>query len=143
MIAGLLLIAVAVAFVALDRLTKAVVARRMRPGRALTFGAALQLRHVRHRLNPQVVDRQREWLIALLACTSAFVVWLTIAGAFFTAPLARVGLAIALAGASCNLWDRLRHHAFVDFICVGRWPAFNLADIGICVGVLLALMQLR
>ena len=51
-----------------------------------------------------------------------------------------VGLGLVLGGALGNLLDRLRYRAVVDFLdfYVGQWhwPAFNVADIGICLGAL-------
>ena len=48
-----------------------------------------------------------------------------------------VALAIGmqLGGAIGNLIDRLRVGAVVDFLDVGRWPIFNLADSSIVVGM--------
>ena len=51
------------------------------------------------------------------------------------------GLAIALiaGGALGNLFDRLRTGAVIDFIDLYwrayHWPAFNIADSAICIGV--------
>lgn len=56
---------------------------------------------------------------------------------FFTA------LGLIMGGAVGNLIDRIRHRAVVDFLdfYVGNWhwPAFNVADIAICCGAVLAL----
>jgi signal peptidase II len=41
----------------------------------------------------------------------------------------------ALGGAAGNLADRLRRGAIVDFIAIGRWPPFNLADVAIVGGI--------
>ena len=47
-------------------------------------------------------------------------------------------MAAILGGALGNLVDRLRWREVVDFLdfYIGQshWPAFNVADIGICVG---------
>jgi signal peptidase II len=40
-------------------------------------------------------------------------------------------------GALGNLADRIRAGAVTDFIAVGSWPPFNLADVSITIGVLL------
>jgi signal peptidase II len=40
-----------------------------------------------------------------------------------------------LGGAAGNVADRVRRGAIVDFIAIGRWPPFNLADAAIVVGV--------
>jgi signal peptidase II len=57
----------------------------------------------------------------------------------------RVALGLILGGALGNLMDRLRLGFVVDFLdaYVGRyhWPAFNLADSAICVGVAMLLVE--
>lgn len=58
-------------------------------------------------------------------------------------PLAAIGL--ILGGAAGNLLDRVRLGYVVDFLdaYVGsyHWPAFNLADSAICVGVAMLLLE--
>ncbi len=58
------------------------------------------------------------------------------------------GLGLIWGGALGNIHDRLRWGAVVDFLDfhwgLNHWPAFNLADVGICLGAgLLALSILR
>ncbi len=56
------------------------------------------------------------------------------------------GLALILGGAVGNLVDRLRFGHVVDFVDVfvgeHHWPAFNVADSAICVGVSLLFIDL-
>jgi signal peptidase II len=52
--------------------------------------------------------------------------------------LVAAGIAAALAGASGNLIDRVIHGAVVDFVALGRWPVFNLADVAIVAGAVVA-----
>ena len=137
-----LALAAGAGLVVLDRLTKAVVGSWLAPGVAQRLGPGVRVTHVRHRLNRAVIDRQRLRLVALLSGTVVMLLWLASGDAFFASPAAAAGLGMAVGGASCNLWDRLRHHAFIDFICIGQWPAFNVADIGVCVGATLALWSL-
>ena len=55
--------------------------------------------------------------------------------------LVLTGLALILGGAIANVIDRIRFGAVVDFLdfYIGRyhWPAFNIADSAICLGVML------
>jgi lipoprotein signal peptidase len=53
-----------------------------------------------------------------------------------------VGLGLALGGATSNLADRVLRGAVVDFIAVGPWPTFNLADAGMVAGVVLLAVSL-
>jgi signal peptidase II len=51
--------------------------------------------------------------------------------------LAWVGLGLVLGGTVGNLIDRLRLGYVTDFIDFGFWPAFNLADSAIVVGIVM------
>jgi len=51
--------------------------------------------------------------------------------------LGRSALGLILGGTIGNLIDRLRFDGVTDFISIGIWPAFNLADSAIVVGVIL------
>ena len=64
-------------------------------------------------------------------------------GPFEQNALGAVGIGITIGGATGNLVDRLRRGAIVDFIAIGRWPVFNLADAAIFSGLALALISLR
>jgi signal peptidase II len=48
---------------------------------------------------------------------------------------AAAGVGVAIGGATGNLLDRLVRGHVVDFIQIGFWPIFNLADIGIVGGI--------
>jgi signal peptidase II len=51
--------------------------------------------------------------------------------------LTRIALGLVLGGTIGNLIDRLRFGAVTDFISVGWWPVFNVADSCIDVGVII------
>ena len=51
--------------------------------------------------------------------------------------LSRSALGLILGGTIGNLIDRLRFGGVTDFISIGWWPAFNIADSAIVVGVIL------
>lgn len=52
--------------------------------------------------------------------------------------VAAAGIGLALGGATANLIDRSRHGAVLDFVIVGRWPPFNVADVALVAGTVLA-----
>ncbi|MBU0667931.1 signal peptidase II [Patescibacteria group bacterium] len=53
-------------------------------------------------------------------------------------PLAIIAIALIIGGALGNLYDRLAHGFVIDFIKVGWWPTFNLADAFLTAGIFLA-----
>jgi len=60
--------------------------------------------------------------------------------------LSEVALVVILAGAIGNLIDRVRFDSVIDFLdlYIGQyhWPAFNIADSAICIGVALLLVRM-
>ncbi len=63
------------------------------------------------------------------------------------APLLSFGLALVLGGAIGNVIDRIIHGHVIDFIHVHyadvwHYPIFNIADIGICVGMALVVIDM-
>jgi len=48
-------------------------------------------------------------------------------------------LGLVITGALANLLDRIVYQGVVDFIQIGIWPNFNLADVFIGSGVLILL----
>jgi signal peptidase II len=58
-------------------------------------------------------------------------------------PLAWLPVGLLLGGAAGNLIDRAREGAVTDFIDLPLWPAFNVADIAITIGVLALLYVLE
>jgi signal peptidase II len=55
-----------------------------------------------------------------------------------------IAAGLILGGAVANLGDRMIAGSVVDFLDVGWWPSFNLADVFLCVGcALLVVTALR
>ncbi len=54
-----------------------------------------------------------------------------------TRPGMWVAAGLLAGGALGNLADRVRADAVTDYIQIGSWPAFNLADVCVTAGVLL------
>ena len=56
---------------------------------------------------------------------------------FLDTRLVRLAIGLILGGTIGNLVDRLRFGYVTDFIDIGIWPTFNIADSAITVGVIL------
>ena len=54
----------------------------------------------------------------------------------------RIALGLILGGAVGNLIDRLSLGYVTDFVDVGFWPVFNIADSAVVVGVIIAVYSL-
>lgn len=86
----------------------------------------------------------QKWFFIVLALTIS--VWLVVLIRRHAAErLMPTALALVLGGALGNVIDRIRFGAVVDFldfhVAGWHWPAFNIADSAISVGVVLLLWQ--
>jgi len=90
-------------------------------------------------VNRSRARQSARWELASLVALVVLLAALERGGAFGS-PVAHAALGAAVGGAIGNVHDRLRHGAVVDFIAVGRWPAFNVADVAIVVGVVATLL---
>lgn len=83
------------------------------------------------------------WALTLisLAIIIGVVVWLYREKNRWT----KLALCLVLGGAVGNVLDRLRFGAVVDFldfhIGTYHWPAFNVADTAVCIGVFIIIVQ--
>jgi len=81
------------------------------------------------------------WL-ALWIVESAALVALVVLVPVFRDIAVQVSLGAAFGGATGNLLDRLRRGRVVDFIDLGFWPVFNLADVAIVSGAAVAILAI-
>jgi signal peptidase II len=77
------------------------------------------------------------FLLALAAVVAITVLVLYLRYLPRESTLLNVGLGLDLGGAIGNLIDRVRLGKVTDFIDIGAWPVFNLADSAIVVGTFL------
>ena len=106
--------------------------------RPIACGRFLKIRSI---ANPRITLRMGHprivlpvlWMIALL-CAVLLYTW----AGWFHGKAALWGLGLAFGGAAGNLVDLLRRESILDFIDLGWWPVFNVADVGIVVGLVLA-----
>lgn len=129
--------AVAAVIVALDQLVKWIIRQSIELGDRHPVVWPLEIVHF---TNSGAAFGILQGAGPLLVMTSvigmaAIVIYLFNPG--FAHPLMRLGLALMLGGAVGNLIDRVKDGEVVDFIKVPNFPAFNVADSAITIGVLL------
>ncbi len=99
------------------------------------LGDLLEVRYVENRGAAFGMLRGEAMILSLLAI-SLTVGLLIYFWRLEGAPVATIaGVGLIAGGAVGNLADRLRMGFVVDFISVGAWPTFNLADSAITIGV--------
>lgn len=127
---------VVAAAVAGDQVTKAIIRMWGGQGEVLAELGPLRIIHVTNSgaAFGMFQDAGPLLIITSVVGMTAILVYLFNPG--FAHPLMRLGLALMLGGAIGNLIDRLHAGEVVDFIKVPNFPAFNVADSCITIGVL-------
>jgi signal peptidase II len=129
------LLAVAAAAIVADQLTKQVIGRTLAVGERVDIIGPFSIHHVENSgIAFGFFSSRTTVVIAITAIAVAWMIW------FFARsgrrhPVLPVGLGLVLGGSIANLVDRIRLGRVTDFLDVDAWPAFNLADTFIVVGV--------
>ncbi|MEK6731430.1 MAG: signal peptidase II [Pseudomonadota bacterium] len=86
----------------------------------------------------------QRWLFIGIALSVAVLALIWLLRSHNNEHLLPVALALIMGGAVSNVLDRIRLGSVVDFIDVyvktWHWPAFNVADSAICIGVFILLL---
>jgi signal peptidase II len=136
------LAAVALAALAADQLTKAIVTSELALNEEAKVIGPFSIHHVQNSGIAFGFFAQATSLVILL--TAVAVVWMLY---FFARSGSRhavlpVALGLVIGGSVSNLADRVRLGHVTDFLDFTYWPAFNLADSFIVVGVAILLLAL-
>jgi signal peptidase II len=131
-----MLLGVIAAWVVFDQITKVVVRESLDRGEHWELTSFFRFSHI---TNDGAAFGLLDNMNTLLAVTAVVVV-VVLAIYYFVPPidhwLPRLGLALILGGALGNLLDRIYEGRVTDFINFSHYPAFNVADSGITLGVL-------
>ncbi|MFN8151814.1 MAG: signal peptidase II [Solirubrobacterales bacterium] len=128
--------AVALVAIALDQVSKAIVRGRVLPGEQIDLIAGVQIVRVHNSgIAFGMLDDAGSIVIVIAAIAFAALLSMFLLSAERRGLWLPVGLLAG--GALGNLIDRAREGYVTDFIDPPRWPAFNIADIEITVGVIL------
>ena len=133
------LAAVALAAVVADQVTKHIVTSTLALDQSEHVVGPLSIHHVQ---NSGIAFGLFSSATAIVtAVTAGAVIWMLVFFARSGArhPVLPAALGLLIGGSVSNLVDRIRLHHVTDFIDVRWWPAFNLADSFIVVGVAILL----
>lgn len=133
-------ILVAILVIVLDQVLKYLVTDRIGPDadthEANIIGNSIGLTYTENRGFAFGLLDDKPALAAVLALTGAAILAVVL-WHWWSAltPMAMSGAALIAGGAASNMIDRIRLGYVVDFIDMGRWPNFNLADTALTIGL--------
>ena len=145
------LLVIAVALFALDQATKAWIASRLpygtfgEPGALAVVPGFFYLVHVGNTGAAWSLLTGRSAFLAILAVATLGAIFLWRRALGLRTLIVQVSFGLLCGGIAGNLSDRIVHGHVIDFIDLHFgsyiYPTFNVADSGICVGVVLYLIQ--
>lgn len=131
----------ALALLSVDQASKALVSRLMAPGFHLPLVPGLPYPALTLVTNTGaafgLLAGGQAILVPVTALILAILAWLLAGRALVMGRAGWAGIGLLLGGAAGNLLDRVRLGGVVDFVDLGFWPVFNLADVGVVAGALL------
>lgn len=129
------LIAVAGAALAADQVTKRIVAATLALGEEVQVAGPLSIHHVQN--SGIAFGFFASATLMVIVLTAVVVIWMVVFFARSGArhPILPVAFGLVIGGSLSNLIDRIRLGHVTDFLDLRYWPAFNLADTFIVVGV--------
>lgn len=145
-----ILISLTPAILVVDQLTKLYVDRTMQLGQSIpVFDGLFSLTYLRNKGAAFSLLADASWRLPFFIIVS-FIAVAAIMAAFKKLRddqlFAAFSLTLILSGAIGNLIDRLRLGEVIDFLDVywrnHHWPAFNVADSAICIGVAMLALDL-
>jgi len=133
------LLAVAVAAVLADQVTKHIVTSTLALDDSTHVVGPLSIHHVQNSGIAFGLFASATAVVTVV--TSIAVIWMLV---FFARsgsrhPVLPASLGLLIGGSVSNLVDRIRLHHVTDFVDLKWWPAFNLADSFIVIGVVILL----
>ena len=128
----------------LDQLTKFLVRAYLPFGYSFPFDGFFRITHTHNTGSAFGILQGQNTPLIFVSFIGIFVLALIYRSQTRPTNLLRLSLGLQIGGALGNLLDRLRLGSVTDFIDVGPWPVFNLADASIVSGlVLLGWLLLR
>ncbi|HMD03130.1 MAG TPA: signal peptidase II [Candidatus Baltobacteraceae bacterium] len=134
--------AISLAFVAIaDLFSKRAVTTALLPDERRTIvPGVLWLVYVQNRHGAMGLFGERTALLVLLALAVVGILAYLLQAGLRRSPLVQIGFGSIAGGALGNVVDRLTHGYVVDFISIGKFFVFNVADAAITFGVVVIVL---
>jgi signal peptidase II len=119
-----------------DQVTKGLIVFTLSPGQSMPDSGLFRLTYVTNSGSAFGLFPNQTLFLILASFVGIGILLLFYCTRPISSTMLRLSLGLQLGGAIGNLVDRARLGYVVDFIDVGAWPVFNIADSAIVVGLI-------
>ena len=119
----------------LDQITKFVIRQNLALGESIPREGTFRITHTSNTGSAFGLFTDQTLFLILASFVGIAILLLVYRNATFPSFLLRLSLSMQLGGAVGNLVDRVRVGSVTDFIQLGFWPVFNVADASIVIGI--------
>ena len=130
----ILLLPLALAF-GLDQVTKAIVRAYLFLGESVPRDGLFRITHTSNTGSAFGLFPDQTMFLIIASLVGIGVLLIVYKKQPFSGFPLRLSLGMQLGGAAGNLFDRVRMGEVTDFIDIGPWPVFNIADSSIVIGI--------
>jgi signal peptidase II len=139
---NIIFFAIAIVLVAADQVTKRLIQTNLLPGQSIPESGFFRLTYVSNTGAAFSIFYGRNAILIVASCIGIILLltyyfYIYRRFAYLDTAWNKVSLAVILGGTVGNLIDRVRLGYVRDFIDVGPWPIFNIADSCTVVGVII------
>lgn len=134
--------ALALGVFALDQITKIIIRATLEPRESIAVFPGFDISRFRNEGIAFSLFTGRQTAIAILTIIALVAIGLALVRLVGRNSFVAAGAGLLIGGSLGNLVDRISRGGVTDFLDFTRWPAFNVADIGIVCGAALIVLGL-
>lgn len=133
---------IALGVVVLDQLVKVIIRATITPGEVVDIVPGLDFVHATNTGIAFSLFSGSTGVIAVLTLIAIGVIAIVLVAYAGQHRLVPIGGGLLLGGSIGNLIDRISRDGVTDFIAIGPWPPFNVADMAVTFGAILLVLAI-
>ena len=122
-------------FFLLDQISKEIIIRTLKVGESIPEEGFFRFTHVRNFGSAFSIIQDANLFLMIVGILAIILITYFLIFVAKDSVTLQISISLQLSGAFGNIIDRIRLGSVTDFIDVGSWPVFNIADSCISVGM--------
>ena len=129
-------------FFLLDQISKEIIIRTLKVGESIPEEGFFRFTHVRNFGSAFSIIQDANLFLMIVGILAIILITYFLIFVAKDSVTLQISISLQLSGAFGNIIDRIRLGSVTDFIDVGSWPVFNIADSCISVGMAMLALYL-